>query len=177
MACAIQAAPSARRSGAHDQVAGWCTPDVLRAVFRQQLIEPVPEETIADCSRRKSVRARELLAIGNHTAPDRVPLLTRLSDNLPHGARKFRFARKRRCVSRSKRPARNLSIRIERRRRRACRARSGNIPPVHCSTEIAAGKLRGDRTCGGPEPSKWWLLSAICTGRWIFCDPSMSALK
>src|SRR5580658_4897594 len=64
----------------YDLFAGWRTPDVFRAVFRQELAEPVPEEAIADCSRRKSVRARELLADGNHTAPDCVPLLTRLSE-------------------------------------------------------------------------------------------------
>jgi HAD superfamily hydrolase (TIGR01509 family) len=63
----------------YDQFAGWRTPEVFRAVF-QQLAEPVPEETVADCSRRKSARARDLLANGNHTAPDCVPLLTRLSE-------------------------------------------------------------------------------------------------
>jgi beta-phosphoglucomutase len=64
----------------YDQFAGWRTPEVFRVVFRQQLAEPVAEQTIADCSRRKSARARELLANGNHTAPDCIPLLTRLSE-------------------------------------------------------------------------------------------------
>jgi beta-phosphoglucomutase len=64
----------------YDRFAGWRTLEVFRTVFLQELAEPVPEETIADCSRRKSVRARELLANGNHTAPDCVSLLTRLSE-------------------------------------------------------------------------------------------------
>jgi len=63
----------------YDQFAGWRTPEVFRTVLRQ-LAEPVAEATIADCSRRKSARARELLANGNHTAPDCIPLLTRLSE-------------------------------------------------------------------------------------------------
>src|ERR1700679_95100 len=62
----------------YDQFAGWRTPEVCREFFGSQPPEPVPEATIADCSRRKSVRARELLANGNHTAPGCVPLLTRL---------------------------------------------------------------------------------------------------
>jgi beta-phosphoglucomutase len=63
----------------YDQFAGWRTTDVFRAVFGRALAEPVTEETIAEYSQRKSARARELLASGNHLTPDCVPLLTRLS--------------------------------------------------------------------------------------------------
>jgi HAD superfamily hydrolase (TIGR01509 family) len=63
----------------YDRFAGWRTPDVFRAVFREQLPHPAPDDMISECARRKSTRARELLAGGNHIAADCVPVLKRLS--------------------------------------------------------------------------------------------------
>jgi len=56
---------------ANDQFAGRRTPEAFRTVFRHALAGPAAVETVAGCSRRKSARG---------TAPDCVPLLTRLSE-------------------------------------------------------------------------------------------------
>jgi beta-phosphoglucomutase len=63
----------------YDRFAGWRTPEVFRAVFAEHSAAPVAEETIAECARRKSQRALELLACGDRVAPDCVPALERLS--------------------------------------------------------------------------------------------------
>ena len=64
----------------YDLFAGWRTADVFRAILGQELAQHVSEETIDECSRRKSALARELLASGNHPAPECVRFLTQLSE-------------------------------------------------------------------------------------------------
>ena len=62
----------------YNHFAGWRTPEVFRTVLSEDLLAPVTEETIAQCARRNSQRARELLSSGEHVAPDCVPALEQL---------------------------------------------------------------------------------------------------
>jgi HAD superfamily hydrolase (TIGR01509 family) len=62
----------------YDRFAGWRTSEVFRTVLSEHPPAPVTEETIAQCARRKSQRARELLGSGDHVAPDCVPVLEQL---------------------------------------------------------------------------------------------------
>jgi len=62
----------------YDRFAGQRTPDVFRVVF-QESDRSTTEQEIAECSRRKTARARELLAALNPVAPDCVEVLQQLS--------------------------------------------------------------------------------------------------
>ncbi len=59
--------------------AGWRTRDVFREVIAERPGLSVAEATIAEFSRRKSERARELLASDCQIVPDCVPAIERLS--------------------------------------------------------------------------------------------------
>lgn len=56
---------------------GWRTVDVFRAIFREKMT--CTEEMVNDCVRRKSARARELLATQDVVASDCVPVLRELA--------------------------------------------------------------------------------------------------
>jgi beta-phosphoglucomutase len=62
----------------YDRFAGWRTPEVFRTVLSEHLPTPVTEETVAQCARRKSERAREILASSDPVAADCVPALKQL---------------------------------------------------------------------------------------------------
>lgn len=62
----------------YDRFAGWRTADVFRAVFADRSLR-IAENDLAECGRRKSARARELLASRNPVAPDCVSVVTQLS--------------------------------------------------------------------------------------------------
>ena len=62
----------------YDRFAGWRTPEVFRAVFTQHTM-PAGEEVVAECSRRKSERARAVLASGDFLEPGCVAAIEELA--------------------------------------------------------------------------------------------------
>lgn len=62
----------------YDDYAGWRTPEVFRDVLSRAGHE-AGEETIAECSRRKSQRARELVAAEQPVEPDCIPVIRELA--------------------------------------------------------------------------------------------------
>jgi HAD superfamily hydrolase (TIGR01509 family) len=63
----------------YERYAGWRTVDVFRHCLSRKGTEPVVDEVLTDCSRRKSARARELVANSDAIAPGCVPALLLLS--------------------------------------------------------------------------------------------------
>ena len=61
--------------------AGWRTPDVFRTVFQEAGL-PMDQEKIADCSKRKSARARELLEERNVFRLN-TPVVAKLAGHYP----------------------------------------------------------------------------------------------
>jgi HAD superfamily hydrolase (TIGR01509 family) len=62
----------------YDDFAGWRTPDVFRTVFQSHPELQGNEDLVAECSRRKTARARQLLDAEAPLAPQCIPILTLL---------------------------------------------------------------------------------------------------
>jgi len=62
----------------YDEFAGWRTSDVFRTVLNRQG-HPASEEMIAECSQRKSQRARELISAERPITADCIPSVQRLA--------------------------------------------------------------------------------------------------
>ncbi|HEX3877624.1 MAG TPA: HAD family phosphatase [Bryobacteraceae bacterium] len=62
----------------YDDWAGWRTPDVFRSIFAARGIA-AGDAVIADCSRRKSQRARDLVAADKPIEPDCIPVVRQLA--------------------------------------------------------------------------------------------------
>ena len=63
----------------YDQYAGWRTLEVFRHCVNRVGREPVAEEVLAECSRRKSARARELVVASGAISQECRPMLFQLS--------------------------------------------------------------------------------------------------
>lgn len=63
----------------YDDYAGWRTPEVFRDVFERAGVAFTDAE-IAECSRRKSERARELIAATRPIDADCIPVIRRLAE-------------------------------------------------------------------------------------------------
>jgi HAD superfamily hydrolase (TIGR01509 family) len=64
----------------YDRFAGWRTADVFRAVFAESREPAVSGDFIADCARRKTVYARELLDADYPLVPLCGPIVRQLSE-------------------------------------------------------------------------------------------------
>jgi beta-phosphoglucomutase len=67
---------------AYSRFAGWRTPEVFRTVFLEAGL-PVTEAQIADCSKRKSARSRELLEENSEIFTCCAPVVSKLSALYP----------------------------------------------------------------------------------------------
>jgi HAD superfamily hydrolase (TIGR01509 family) len=65
-------------SFSYSRLAGWRTPEVFRTIFLEAG-RPTTEEEIAECSRKKSARSRELLAENNQLFTSCAPIVSQLS--------------------------------------------------------------------------------------------------
>src|SRR5271155_2308794 len=59
----------------YDDFAGWRTAEVFREVFRDRHMSEVSDTMISEFSRRKSQRARDLIAAEKPIAADCVPVI------------------------------------------------------------------------------------------------------
>lgn len=64
----------------YDDYAGWRTPEVFRHVLSRAGCA-ITDEAIADCSRRKSQRARDLIAAERPIDADCIPVIRRLAEH------------------------------------------------------------------------------------------------